>query len=145
MSTNFTIWTNHMHSNVLITASRVERKIKQTLFQQTLCATRGWSMESLLCALMSVKFFFSNQTVITKTSRFSTLRKALSKLTPCCDSRLGSRKKLKLMEKRQFKNPVSLLLGILVSLEFSLSLTPTSELLTNGQMETTSWCHQTAT
>jgi hypothetical protein len=42
------------------------------------------------------------------------------------------------MEKRQFKNPVSLLLGILVSLEFSLSLTPTSELLTNGQMETTS-------
>jgi hypothetical protein len=42
------------------------------------------------------------------------------------------------MEKRQFKNPVSLLLGILVSLEFSLSLTPTYELLTNGQMETTS-------
>jgi len=98
---------SHTHSNVRITVSLVEKKIKQTQFQLTSCATPGLLTESLLFAQMSVKFFFLNQTVITKTFRFSTLRKALSKSTQYFDLQLVKMKALKKKERTQFKNLVS--------------------------------------
>jgi uncharacterized protein (DUF427 family) len=71
-----------------------------------LCATLGSLTESLLFAQMSVKFFFLNQTVITKTFRFSTLKKALSKSTQYFDSQSVKMKALKKKERTQFKNLV---------------------------------------
>jgi hypothetical protein len=140
MSTNSTIWTSRTHSNVRITVSLVEKKIKLTQFQLTSCATLGLLMESLLFAQMSVKFFFLNRTVITKTFRFLTLRKALSKLTQYFDSQLVKMKGLKKKESLRFKNLVSLLLVILASSEFSLSLTLTFEHRTREQTETILLC-----
>jgi hypothetical protein len=94
------------HSNVPITVSHVEKKIKQTRFQQTSSATLGLLTESLSFAPMSVKFFFLNQTAITKTFRFLTPRKVLSKSTQFCVSRSVKTKALSQTERLQFKNLV---------------------------------------